>query len=70
MRVTKTEFLSSDGAGNFICYQEIYGNSKESKPTKGIATGSKFTAVDTSKIYRFDESTTQWYLQETTSTSE
>lgn len=70
MRTVKNVFVASDGSGNFVSYQEIYGLSNEAKPTKGIATGSKFTAVDNGKVYRFDESTTQWYLQETTNTSE
>lgn len=35
-------------------YVELAGTSKESKPTAGIVSGSKFTEVDTGKTYVFD----------------
>ena len=43
-------------------YIEAAGLSTDSKPT-GVITGSKFTAVDTSKEYRFDEASGQWISQ-------
>ena len=44
-------------------YIEAYGNSSEDKPSNGIATGSKFTEVDTGNVYLFDELTQEWYPQ-------
>ena len=44
-------------------YIEAYGLSTEDKPMNGIATGSKYTCVDTGEQYLFDELTMQWYLQ-------
>lgn len=46
---------------------EAAGISLESKPTAGIATGSKFTEVDTGKEYRFAEGDNPtWYDQNPT----
>lgn len=39
---------------NTLDYVELAGTSKESKPTTGILSGSKFTEVDTGKTYVFD----------------
>ena len=39
---------------NTLDYVELAGTSKESKPTAGIVSGSKFTEVDTGKTYVFD----------------
>ena len=40
-----------------------YGLSTDSKPTTGIATGSSFVAVDTGKVYLYNESGTSWEEQ-------
>lgn len=50
-----------------VSYIEAAGISSESKPTAGIATGSKFTEVDTGKEFRFAEGeSAQWYEQNPT----
>lgn len=41
-----------------IVYAEIYGLSTDTKPTAGLAMGSKFTEVDTGDIYLFNEDET------------
>lgn len=49
---------------NSVSYIEAAGLSSEDKPTAGIATGSKFTEVDTGKEFRFAEGDSpQWYDQ-------
>lgn len=50
-----------DGAGDL--YIEAFGLSTDTKPTNA-ATGSKFTEVDTGKIYLFD-SESDWVEQGT-----
>ena len=40
---------------NSKVYAEIAGKSTDSKPVTGLATGSKFTEVDTGDVYLFDE---------------
>ena len=54
MRITyeKELDLSDDGYAKYI---EAAGLSTESKPTKGIATGSLFLEVDTGDVYAFAE---------------
>lgn len=44
-------------------YIEAYGKSTDAKPTSGIATGSTFFEVNTSKVFMFDESTSSWIEQ-------
>ena len=39
---------------------EIYGLSTDSKPS-GFASGSTFIAIDTKKIYMYEESGDDWY---------
>ena len=52
---------------NNVSYIEAAGISLEDKPTAGIATGSKFTEVDTGKEYRFAEGDNPtWYDQNPT----
>lgn len=46
-----------------VMYAEWYGTSDETKPTDRVATGSKFTEVDTGDVYRFDETSGTWYKQ-------
>ena len=41
-------------------YTEMFGNSSDQKPVDGIVTGSRFTEVDTGKVYLFDEDTGEW----------
>ena len=40
-----------------------YCNSGDSKPTTGIATGSRLVEVDTAVEYRFDEDGARWVPQ-------
>ena len=51
------------GESGTAMYAEWYGTHDETKPTKGVATGSKFTEVDTGDVYRFDEISGTWYKQ-------
>ena len=46
-------------------YYEFSGPSTAEKPTEGVATGSLFHEVDTTKVYAYDESTETWYEQTT-----
>lgn len=41
-----------------VKYIEAAGLSSESKPTKSIATGSRFTEADTGDVYMFAEGDT------------
>ncbi len=43
-----------DESGNELFYTALAGTSKESKPTTGIVSGSRFVEVDTGKQYVFD----------------
>lgn len=38
----------------------LAGDSTETKPTRGIMTGSKFVETDTGETLYFDESTQTW----------
>lgn len=49
-----------EGIHGKIRYQVMYGDSDDSKPTTGLATGSKFIEVDTGDEYIYDETSTQW----------
>ena len=44
-------------------YAEIFGLSSDDKPVEGLATGSKFTEVDTGITYLFDEVSAEWFAQ-------
>lgn len=45
-------------------YYEFAGLSTDSKPKDGVLTGSLYRAVDTGKIYAYDETDTgTWYDQ-------
>ena len=44
----------------YVKYVEASGLSTETKPTKGIATGSVFIEVDTSDAYFFNEESGEW----------
>ena len=44
-------------------YAEIFGLSSDDKPVEGLATGSKFTEVDTGIEYLFDEVSGEWFAQ-------
>ena len=46
-----------------VDYKEISGNSDDTKPTEGLATGSLFHEVDTTKVFAWDEHTQTWYEQ-------
>lgn len=41
-----------------------YGLSTDSKPTEGVANGSAFVEMDTSKLYFFDLENVTWILWE------
>lgn len=41
-------------------YIEAYGLSTDSKPTDDVVMGSKFTVVDTGKVYLFNEASSTW----------
>ena len=36
-------------------YKELAGNSRDTKPTTNVCTGSLFLEADTGKVYVFDE---------------
>ena len=44
-------------------YAEMFGMSSDDKPAEGLATGSKFTEVDTGIVYLFDEVSGEWFAQ-------
>ena len=46
-------------------YAEFAGLSTDTKPTVGVATGSLFHEVDTTKIYAYDEDGEEWIEQMT-----
>ena len=54
MRTITAKIVSTDYDDGIIYYKEIFGVSTESKPTD-VATGSKFTEVDTGDVYLFCE---------------
>lgn len=43
-----------------ISYIEAAGLSTDEKPTEGVLTGSRFTEVDTGKVFLYDEAGTRW----------
>ena len=43
-----------------VKYLEAAGLSTDTKPTEGLATGSRFTEVDTGDVYAFDEVGGAW----------
>lgn len=46
---------------NVSCVQTTYcGLSADTKPTTGIANGSVFIEMDTSKLYFFDSANSAW----------
>jgi len=53
--------VNVEGIFGRIKYLEMAGNSLDTKPTTGVATGSLFTEADTGKLYIYDETTAQWY---------
>ena len=55
MRVIERKWMESGKD-----YVEMAGKSTESKPTTGIVSGSLYLAVDTGKIYAFDEVSETW----------
>lgn len=54
--------ISKDADGNYISYQEIAGDSSETKPTEGVATGSIFLEADTGDVYIFSEGEGDWVM--------
>lgn len=54
VRITKEELLINSST-EYAKYIEAAGLSTDSKPTKGVATGSLFLEVDTGDVYAFAE---------------
>lgn len=52
--------LVSVNNGEVVNVAEIFCNSTDTKPTSGLANGSKLTEVDTGKTYLFDEVNAEW----------
>ena len=52
--------INVEGIHGEVKYQELAGNSNDTKPTEGIATGSTFVEANTGKTYVFDEETSTW----------
>jgi len=52
-----------------VMFIEAVGLSSDTKPTEGIATGSKFTEVDTVAEFLFDEESGMWLSQASGRTS-
>lgn len=52
-----------------VMFVEAVGLSSDTKPTEGIATGSRFTEVDTVAEFLFDEESGMWLSQATGRTS-
>lgn len=52
--------LVSVNNGEAVNVAEIFCNSTDTKPTSGLANGSKLTEVDTGKTYLFDEVNSEW----------
>ena len=48
---------------NGVQYVEFAGLSTDTKPTNGIATGSLFHEVDTTKVFAYDEAGEEWVEQ-------
>jgi len=59
--------LTFDNEGNR--YMEIAGNSRETKPTERVITGSLFWETDTAKIFGFDETPGDWLVQDKNATN-
>ena len=49
-------------SGKYYC--ESFGKSTDAKPTALVANGSKFTEIDTARVYRFDEERNSYILWE------
>lgn len=56
----KYVYEGNDKNGNDINYIEGSCLSADTKPTTGIANGSKLMEMDTSKIYMFDAENAEW----------
>jgi hypothetical protein len=74
MRVIVSQFIANDTNGDPVVYEEIFGLSTDTKPTAGLAMGSKFTEVDTGDTYLFNEDETTaanaWVKQGASAASE
>ena len=49
-------------------YVEAMGLSKDTKPSGNFVTGSKFLEVDTAKLFRMDEESGEWLLENASGT--
>ena len=54
MKIIKKQLFEYDADGAPVYLAEIAGLSTESKPTTGLASGSKFTEVNTGKTFVLD----------------
>ena len=57
---TFAPFQFYDNSGNSVQLQTFFGLSTESKPTTGVGNGSALVEMDTSKIYFYDATGSQW----------
>lgn len=60
VRILSREIIEHDSEDGFIEYIEAAGLSTDSKPTDNVATGSIYIAVDTGKVYMFNEAASAW----------
>lgn len=63
MTIIVDKAISRDSNGDYVSYQEIAGDSSETKPTTGIATGSIFVEADTGTVYMYSEGEADWVAQ-------
>lgn len=54
------QYNSKDAQGNDLAYIEGACLSTDTKPTEGIANGSKLMEMDTATLYMWDASGQQW----------
>lgn len=60
MFTTSVSVYMDNQDGRRLEYIEGEGLSTDTKPTEGIANGSKFMEMDTSTLYMFDLSSKTW----------
>lgn len=60
IRIIDSTIVVNGPGKDDIRYNEYSGLSTDTKPTEGVATGSTFLEVDTSKVYFFDEVSATW----------
>ena len=58
--VRETNIVPLTYGTNGVTYFDLSGNSLDTKPTAGVATGSTFVEVDTGDVYFYDEDSETW----------